>query len=952
MSEIVYIVKPFGQYNFDESNIMKYWIGYSGNATLNLLRYLYTNRMQLQEIECQYYAVTTFTAPSRYCLQSGTSAWSVIEFAADSSVYVVTYQPTKAASGRAGFQQKYNARDGSSISQPIFSVLADVGLAEFLNINIQALPPVVEASNMGVTIVYKVIQVVNTSSSTIPTGMLTLMTNAGNLTYGQATCDKTNAIPMCGNSLPITDTEKLDIDSSFQTVTWEGVSGSNWGSGFVASGFELSIDKLLRSPVRGTAVNCDTSERNDQCTIVCQLTTNCSSLLRYMVLNYLSVKSFLPSGSTFTAPSGNYPGCPTVRQLLMNGGEVNVPLRLYPTSEDSAILTVVVDGIEIVVASDVSSLESVLGVQFSCSRCQFYLLTNIVAQPFGWLAICAIKTLVITLVFYFLESFVRTIESQRSTLLEQIAIQEAEIAELKSSLIRLLPSVPLRESRDCELVVHDGDTKAENAQRLLRMEEDLMRDKASELAMRRGFCLPNLVDKAVRILASLSAIRHPLEKGLFHRQVRRNLLHKDQDSNTLTALLFGILGEEPDNLELVSRFADYYQWEMCRGMCWVVRAEPSVGTHPGLKLDEVLRSQLDFVHGCLKDIFIVYKNSLWLNSLPIEDLRKIESTSSADQGGDNRLKARPKSTINVSSADKTLLRGSMPPHEATSLIDTRSIVDSAAEDEEMTIPQTTDIFLKSVAAFNALHNTHPACFEYAVLPRRKTDARLQPSAILLGLSLVQSYITLLVYAADVNYRSQSNPLTHLQIYQCTYFMVFNSSLPATLLVNAVCHRNLEHSDVVAAPLSSRLLHLLSSPFVVATLVLLGPALLTHVIPGLFLYVWITVPLLALTIGIEYVLRLKCSSLPSRVMIAVRMLVRVAMLFSVAVALSVAFNAADAYMWQAANDQPSAMFATGTYMRQPYFSALAQDYNARSMQCVWEHLLHTVSNFLQMGFFLV
>eukprot|EP00744_Colponema_vietnamica_P010228 GILI01014480.1.p1 GENE.GILI01014480.1~~GILI01014480.1.p1 ORF type:complete len:182 (-),score=16.98 GILI01014480.1:244-711(-) len=142
---------------------------------------------------------------------------------------------------------------------------------------------------------------------------------------------------------------------------------------------------------------------------------------------------------------------------------------------------------------------------------------------------------------------------------------------------------------------------------------------------------------------------------------------------------------------------------------------------------------------------------------------------------------------------------------------------------------------------------------------------------------------------------------------------------------------------------------LSSPFVLLSLLLVAPPLITHVIPGLILYCWALIPPIVLAVTVECLLRSRLTQ-NSRTMLAARIANRVFILLVVSIAFSIAYNVADMYIWKwVKGDEP---FPTGSYIQQHYFSSLEQDYDSRSLACVWEHLLSTMSNFLQMGFFLV
>lgn len=607
--------------------------------------------------------------------------------------------------------------------------------------------------------------------------------------------------------------------------------------------------------------------------------------------------------------------------------------------------------VDYVVATSSDLLTVLVGARFTCKRCEFYVLVNIVAQPFAWLAICAVKTLLITLAFYLIEHKIRDRERQRSVIREQIVSKKYALGKLESSVASRSPIVLRREQDDCSSSKSSGDatfsslpsehdTPVEKDKEIL--EAELASYEEKERSMRWGWRLPNIIDRGIRLLTSMAAITHPQERFEMQSQMRRNILSVELTGDDIVALLFEVLEGRPSNLPEIWHFALFYQHVMCNQMCWVIKPQIPEGIS---NIETELCSQLTLAHNKLKEIFAVYSKSEWLKAISVDEMMKLSSVvspsspSSSDQSQMIVAKGS-KSTINEANEASRLL--SKSPDEVTETCESKTFLDTEKEKE---------IILKLVADFNALHVQMPRCFEYAILPNRKADARLQPSTLLVGLSLLQSIITLFVYFLDIYTRSQATALQPLQIYQCVYFMIFNSSMPSTLLVNSIYHRDLQQAAAFL-PWKSRLLHLIRGPFVIASLLLLAPAFLTHVIVGLILYIWIVIPLIGIPIGLEYILRRKQQNLSFRTIIAGRLCVRIATLFSVAVVLSVAFNAADSYLWQGSLRDRPYMFVTGTYMHQSYLNALIQDYNARSLDCVWEHIFFTISNFLQMGFFLV
>eukprot|EP00388_Colpodella_angusta_P004297 GDKJ01014274.1.p1 GENE.GDKJ01014274.1~~GDKJ01014274.1.p1 ORF type:complete len:382 (+),score=9.04 GDKJ01014274.1:1-1146(+) len=381
---------------------------------------------------------------------------------------------------------------------------------------------------------------------------------------------------------------------------------------------------------------------------------------------------------------------------------------------------------------------------------------------------------------------------------------------------------------------------------------------------------------------------------------------------------------------------------MCNGTCWVIKVVPDNSNDDTIA--DAFRAHLEHTHAKLSDVFSIYLQSELVQSTQLEELlRMLKGNTFALSISELKMR-----TKNLQAAGRCLSESG----EETSLLDVSQTSNEVLNGDHPVML----LFKDAVSNFNKLHTELPNCFEFAVLPRRYIDAALQPSALLLVFSLLQAFVTILIYVVDIYFRGQSeSQLSYLQLYQCVYFMIFNSALPATLLVNSIAHGDLQQTDITVT-VTSKVAHVIRSPFLVVALLLLGPGILTHIIPGILLYNFVVIPLLAIPVGLEVCIRRLSPRLPTKVILVLRMTIRVAALFFVSAALSIAFNSADAFLWRrefASNGLFSGNWrSTGTYLAQPYFTSLTEEYTARSMGCVWERLSHTISNFLQMGFLFV
>ena len=274
-----------------------------------------------------------------------------------------------------------------------------------------------------------------------------------------------------------------------------------------------------------------------------------------------------------------------------------------------------------------------------------------------------------------------------------------------------------------------------------------------------------------------------------------------------------------------------------------------------------------------------------------------------------------------------------------------------ADYEEKAAVDAIQSLRSDVDAFVELVATHPHCFEYAALPSRYIDDSLTPDTVLLTISFVQCVITLIVFVVDVVRRGRhgsdnEKQLSRFQTYECVFFLLMNSPLPSSLLVGAVARADLGGSALHSQTARSKLSNIAADPYVIFCALILCCPMVTHIIPGLVLYGWLTIPLLGVPILVEYQLRCRLT-VQTRLAVGARFVSRVVILFAVSSALSLSYNLSAAYIWSAV-DLVGGRLHTGSYEHGGYWEVLVRDVEARSIACFAEHLVETVSGILQLG----
>eukprot|EP00744_Colponema_vietnamica_P001296 GILI01002162.1.p1 GENE.GILI01002162.1~~GILI01002162.1.p1 ORF type:complete len:220 (-),score=35.66 GILI01002162.1:153-812(-) len=214
-----------------------------------------------------------------------------------------------------------------------------------------------------------------------------------------------------------------------------------------------------------------------------------------------------------------------------------------------------------------------------------------------------------------------------------------------------------------------------------------------------------------------------------------------------------------------------------------------------------------------------------------------------------------------------------------------------------------------------------------------------PNTPLLLFSIAQFVVSIIVYYFHVDGKDRAA----FDVYQCIYFMAFNSSTPSALLVGAVSRADLgslAHNQT----LRTKLRDIFTDIYVWLVVILFLPPLVTHVIPGIVLYSWLLVPPLLLVGWLEYFLRRKVVH-QTKLTIAARFISRILVLFVAAMVFTLGYNYSAVYLYSS----PEGYQMSGAYRRVSYAQTIVDDYNARSIGCLYQHIVTSASNFLQAGF---
>ena len=174
-------------------------------------------------------------------------------------------------------------------------------------------------------------------------------------------------------------------------------------------------------------------------------------------------------------------------------------------------------------------------------------------------------------------------------------------------------------------------------------------------------------------------------------------------------------------------------------------------------------------------------------------------------------------------------------------------------------------------------------------------------------------------------------------------MIFNSSLPSSLVVNVIARADLGKTTHTKNAFE-KFKDIYTNPYVIITSVIFAAPMITHVIPGFVVFIWMMGPALGVSCVMEFYLRTRIT-VHSHAVIVARLAARVIVLFVAAVVMSLSYNYSTSFIWG-----EDGYLATGSFNRGSYWEIVVNDFNSRSFQCTWDHIVYAASNFIQMGFF--
>ena len=174
-------------------------------------------------------------------------------------------------------------------------------------------------------------------------------------------------------------------------------------------------------------------------------------------------------------------------------------------------------------------------------------------------------------------------------------------------------------------------------------------------------------------------------------------------------------------------------------------------------------------------------------------------------------------------------------------------------------------------------------------------------------------------------------------------MIFNSSLPSSLVVNVIARADLGKTTHTKNALE-KVRDIYTNPYFIITAVIFAVPMVTHVIPGFVVFIWLMAPALALSCVLEFYLRTRIT-VHSHGVVMARLGARIIVLFVASVVMSLSYNYSTAYIWG-----EDGYLATGSFGRDSYWEIVVSDFNSRSFSCTWGNIVYAVSNFVQMGFF--
>jgi hypothetical protein len=209
-----------------------------------------------------------------------------------------------------------------------------------------------------------------------------------------------------------------------------------------------------------------------------------------------------------------------------------------------------------------------------------------------------------------------------------------------------------------------------------------------------------------------------------------------------------------------------------------------------------------------------------------------------------------------------------------------------------------------------------------ILVATVVDARFTPQAWMLCL---ESGYAILYFFVCIWQATSTPGYSSWDRYQSVYFRYINSCVSVGLAVNAFLRRVYLDQETFAL-----------DPFVITSMIMIGPAWFTHVIPGIIFYLWIPLAILTFWIPCCVVMRFlerRYFHTMDPLSIAFRVVFRLGTTSVMTLLLQSSFNWA--VLFYSKRDQYG------------YLGIVSYEYNSRTWSCMIESRLESLANMVQL-----
>eukprot|EP00742_Colponemidia_sp_Colp-10_P011550 GILJ01012844.1.p1 GENE.GILJ01012844.1~~GILJ01012844.1.p1 ORF type:complete len:1271 (+),score=95.52 GILJ01012844.1:35-3814(+) len=628
-----------------------------GNSTLVGARIEASLDSQMQMFSCAQYLsdTTNLATDTRYCmavLEVNVRRFVAVEVAGNGLFAIVTTYSTLWSGEFFAYQQAVQYTPVwmvGNIPSIANMITQAIGTGAFPN----SFPSGAPLSSVGAITIDPNSQIMTIAP---PSGSSSFA-----LSPGQCTA-MDSEIPLCSNTLPVYNSSDA---LKRKSVVWNGLPGSNWGKGFVATNFEFQLPSIMRFTQKGKPVQCGGEGVSIACPSACQGTGNCNSQIISFLNHYLYTASMLPERSTAFVPPAFLISCGLSLNISRSSQDFDstvamIRTKFYCTSKHDVVMTMAFSGQNVVMGyfSGNASLDNFAGVVPSCSDCTYFMLVGIISQPLGWIAAGAVKNLIVTVLFYFIldkarrnnryQSQFKNLHKHNLRKLEAIELRlaahrmyaKADLVEMRDTSAYSLPSEASADSSDVVdlsnriALIGEGaalysgyrskpiesmseeERRAERHQlktEAIRVQEQV-RDDQVFLAAKdssRWFCarlLPNPIVLYSNLVIKLAGIKHPEERRAWLVRVQDGLSSKDVSAQQLADMLMSIISESPEERPAVEAFSHFYQWNMCLNRQVVVREYIEESSHfqSQVVVDLMVKS-LEKTHERLRDAYVLFR---------------------------------------------------------------------------------------------------------------------------------------------------------------------------------------------------------------------------------------------------------------------------------------------------------------------------------------------------------